>query len=113
MLDSMLVQKCFHLGVLELRAIVTPHFDQVHLPFILDSYNEVLELLVNLCLVLQKEHPSIARKIINNNKAILVTSQALIGSWTEVVNVDELERSGGCHEILWTMGRSNLFVGLT
>ena len=83
MLDSMLVQKCFHLGVLELRAIVTSHFDQVHLPFILYSYNEMLELLVNLCLVLEKEHPSIATIIINYNKTILVTPQALIGSWTE------------------------------
>src|SRR6187551_404441 len=80
MLDSFFIKKLFNIGVLELRPIVTSYMLDLQLKLILSSLNESLDDCLSFTLVLQKENPCEARKVIYNDKSILVPANANISN---------------------------------
>jgi hypothetical protein len=75
-LDSFFIKKFFNIGVLKLHAIVTSHFLNFQLKFILSSSNKLLDYLLHFTFIMQKGYSSETRIIINNNKIIFVTTNA-------------------------------------
>ena len=66
-LDPFLLKKLLHLKVLEFGPVVAPYLLHLELKLILSSPEEALEGPLGFRLILQKEHPSEAGKIIYNN----------------------------------------------
>jgi len=66
MLDALFIKESFNVGIPKLRLIVTSHFLDLQITFILSSSCKLLEDLLGFTFISQKEHPSEARKIINN-----------------------------------------------
>ena len=75
----LLRQETLLVGVSKLGAIAASNFLDLHIKLILGPSCRFLECFLYFTFVMQKEHPSEARKIINNNKAILVTANANVG----------------------------------
>jgi hypothetical protein len=75
MLDTFFIKIIFHLSVLELGAIVTSNSFDFNIKFILCSFQEFV----------QKEHPSEARIIINNNRTIFITTNTNVGDMAKQV----------------------------
>jgi hypothetical protein len=78
MSNTFFIKVLFNVGVLELGAIVTAHFLDLHIKLILGSSSKFLESFLYLSLIMQKEYPSETRIVINNYKTIFVTSNAYI-----------------------------------
>ena len=87
MLDSFFIKKSFNICIPEFRAIVTSNILDLQLIFILGSSNEFLDYPLSFTLILQKEHPSEAGKIISNYKAIFVTTNAYISDGSKQIHV--------------------------
>ena len=66
-LDPFLLKELLHLKVLELGPVVAPYLLHLELKLVLSSPEEALEGPLGFRLILQKEHPSEAGKVINNN----------------------------------------------
>jgi len=62
------------IGILKLGTIVTSNFHKSAIKFILGPFCKLFEKLGNNRLIMQKEHPSIARIIINNHKTMTITT---------------------------------------
>ena len=67
MLDPFFFKELLHLKVLEFGPIVAPYLLHFELKLILSPPEEALEGPLGFRLILQKEHPSEAGKVINNN----------------------------------------------
>ena len=67
MLDPFLLKEFLYLKVLELGPVVAPYLLHFELKLILSSPEEAFEGPLGFGLFLQKEHPSEAGKVINNN----------------------------------------------
>jgi hypothetical protein len=83
MLDALLLKKSFNLRVLELRSIVVSNLFDSQSELILSPSQESLQGLLGLRFFLQKEYPSEARIIINNNKTILSLADAYVSDQAE------------------------------
>jgi len=59
----------------------------LQLILILGSSYEFLDDPLSFTLILQKENPSEAGKIINNYKTIFVTANAYVGDWSKQIQV--------------------------
>jgi hypothetical protein len=66
-LDPLLLKELFHLKILEFGPVVASYLLHLELKLILSSPEEALEGSLGFRLILQKEHPSEAGKVINNN----------------------------------------------
>ena len=93
MLDPFLLKELLHMKVLELGPVVAPYLLHLELKLILSSPEEALEGPLGFRLILQKEHPSEAGKVINNYKTILTSPDAKVGDGSEEVHVKHLQRS--------------------
>jgi hypothetical protein len=101
------------IGILKLGTIVTSNFHKSATKFILGPFCKLFEKLGNNRLIMQKEHPSIARIIINNHKTMTITTNALIGCWAKQIHMQELQWSRCGHDTLSRMRTCNLLAGLT
>jgi hypothetical protein len=90
MSNTFFIKMFFNVGVLELRAIITPNFLDLHIKLILCSFCKFLEGFLHFSLIMQKEYPSETRIIINNIKTILVTTNAYISDGSKEIHVKEL-----------------------
>src|SRR4051812_41283683 len=83
MSETIGIKKIFDMCILEFCNIITS--DRLQRYFILGliSLCESFEDIDNFSLIIEKEYPSIAREIINNNETILVASQDSIILQTE------------------------------
>ena len=70
-----------HIGVLELRSVVAANLLDLHLKLILGLPGKVLKDLLDLRFIIEKEHPSKSRKIVNNDQSERVTESATIPRW--------------------------------
>jgi hypothetical protein len=66
MLDAFIIKKLFNLSVFEFGPIVTSYFLDRKTKFLLCSSDKGFHLVVHLALIIEKEHPSETRIIINN-----------------------------------------------
>jgi hypothetical protein len=71
MLDPCLLKKSFNLCVLDLCAIISSYLLDSQVELILRSSQESLQSALGFAFVLQKENPSEACIVINNNNTIL------------------------------------------
>jgi hypothetical protein len=67
MSNTIFVEKVLNMSIFELSAIVASDVLNAHIIFILSFLGESFEYVLGACLVFEKEYPSIAREIINNN----------------------------------------------
>ena len=100
MLDPFFIKKKFNIGVSKFRAIVTSNILDLQLKFILSSYNEFLDNSLNFTLVMQKEYPSEARIIINNNKTIFVTTNAYVSHRPKEIHMKKFKWLDGGDDAL-------------
>jgi hypothetical protein len=87
MLDAFFTKKVFYLCVLELGDVVTYYLLDLSFKLILCPSQELFEHLLCFAFILQKEHPSKTRIVINNDKTIFVTADAYVGDRTKQVYV--------------------------
>jgi hypothetical protein len=87
MLDPFFIKEVFYLSVLKLGVIVTSNFLDLGFKLILCSSQELLEHILCLTNILQKEHPSKTTIIINNDKTIFITVDAYVADRTKQVYV--------------------------
>ena len=87
MLDSFFIKKFFNICVPKFRAIVTSNMLDLQLLLILGSSYKFLDYPLSFTLILQKENPSEAGKIINNYKTIFVTANAYISDGSKQIHV--------------------------
>src|SRR5688572_14520404 len=87
MINIYLVKILFNVGVLELGAIVTSYSLDLHFKLILCSCCKLLEYPMNFTLVMQEEHPCIARVIINNDKSIFVSPNINVSHRTKDIHM--------------------------
>jgi hypothetical protein len=86
-LDAFFIKKIFYLCVLKLGVIVTYNIFDLDIKPVLCPSQELLEHLLSFTLILQKEHPSGMRIVINNDKTIFVTTDAYVSDRTKQVHV--------------------------
>ena len=89
-LDPLLLKKLLHLKVLEFGPVVAPYLLHFELKLILSPPEEALEGPLGFRLILQKEHPSEAGKVIYNYKTILNSPDAKVGDGSEEIHVKKL-----------------------
>jgi len=85
-LDSLFIKKFFNICISKFRAIVTFNMLDLQLILILSSSYEFLDYPLSFTLILQKEHPSEAGKIINNYKTIFITANAYVGNGSKQIH---------------------------
>src|ERR1041384_94937 len=78
MSETIGIKKIFDICILEFCTIIISDMLQRYFILGLSSLGESFEDIDHFALIVEKEYPSIARKIINNNETILVASQACI-----------------------------------
>src|SRR3954468_8114036 len=74
MSKTIVIKKIFDMCILEFFTIITSDMLQRYFVLGLSSLGESFEDIENFALIIEKEYPSIAREIINNNETILVAS---------------------------------------
>src|SRR3954466_11596144 len=94
------IKKIFDVCILELCTIITSDMLQSYFILGLSSLSESFEDIDHFALIIEKEYPSIEREIINNNKPILVASQASIVLRTKLIHMKQFKRSSSCHDSL-------------
>src|ERR1043165_5936237 len=70
MSETIGIKKIFDMCILEFCTIITSDMFQRYFIFSLSSLSESFEDIDHFALIIEKEYPSVARKIINNNEAI-------------------------------------------
>jgi hypothetical protein len=83
MLDPFILKEFFNLSVLELCFIVSSYLFYYQVELILSPSQESLQSLLGFTFVMQKEYPSEACIVINNDKTILSPSDAYISNCAE------------------------------
>jgi type III secretory pathway component EscT len=73
-----LITQIINSCVLELIFIVTSHFLDGGLKFIVNSLDECLEGCKHITLVNKKEHSSVSSEIIHNHKSIFISTNASV-----------------------------------
>jgi hypothetical protein len=73
-----LITQIINSCVLKLISIVTSHFLDGGLKFIVNSLDECLEGCKHITLVNKKEHPSVSSEIIHSHKSIFVFTNASV-----------------------------------
>jgi len=91
MTNSLFIKILFNVGVLELGAIVTSYSFDLGFKLILGSFCKFLESFLYHTFVMQKEYPSETRRIIDNDKAIFVTTNAYVGHRPEEIHMEEFK----------------------
>jgi hypothetical protein len=87
MTNTFFIKILFNVGILELGVVVTSHSLDLHIKLILGYCGKLLEYFMNLALVFHKEYPGVPRVVINNDKSILVPSNANISHGTKDIHV--------------------------
>ena len=100
MTNSLFIKILFYVGVLELGAIVTSYSLDLGFKLVFGSLCKFLKSFSYYTFVMQKEYPSESRIIINNDKAIFVTTNANVSHRPKEIHVEKLEWLDGGDDAL-------------